>query len=240
MALRRRRPRGRILDRSRGRGSHAPRGADRRSGIVRPSCRLFLRLAVQRENDEYLDPVYSQYREFFVLVDAHYDGRPVSWCPYIYVDNHHALARGLVQGFPKKIGRVHQTRVFASPGKASPTLSPGACFGAGVSCDERTLAQARVTLEKPLEDPSPLLSRDTINLRHFPTLEVGKYEKPAVHELVRMDYGDQQLADVWIGSGEIELFQAPREELADLRPVRAGMGFRGSMSYNVTQVFPLT
>ncbi|MEW2424929.1 acetoacetate decarboxylase family protein [Streptomyces nigra] len=191
------------------------------------------------ENDEYLDPVYSQYREFFVLVDAHYDGQPVSWCPYIYVDNHHALARGLVQGFPKKIGQVHQTRVFASPGKASPTPAPGARFGASVSCDERTLAQARVTLEKPLEDPSPLLSRATINLRHFPTLEVGKYDKPAVHELVRMDYGDQQLAEVWIGSSEIEFYPAPREELADLRPVRSGMGFRGSMSYNVTQVFPL-
>lgn len=191
------------------------------------------------QNDEYLDPVRSQYREFFVLVDAHLDGRPVSWCPYIYVDNHHALARGWIQGFPKKAGNVHQTRVFASPGKASPTLSPGARFGATVSSDERTLAQARVTLQSPLEDPSALLSRPTINLRHFPTLEVGKYDKPAVHELVMMVYGDQQVADVWVGTSEIELFRAPGEELADLRPVRPGMGFRASMSYNVTEVRPL-
>ena len=134
---------------------------------------------------------------------------------------------------------MHQTRVFASPGKASPTLSPGARFGASVSSDERTLAEARVTLEAPMEDPSALLSRETINLRHFPTLEAGRYDKPAVHELVRMDYADQQVADVWTGTSEITLFPAVGEELADLAPVRSGLGFRASMSYNVTQVEPL-
>jgi sugar lactone lactonase YvrE len=70
-----------------------------------------------------------------------------------------------------------------------------------------------------MEDPSALLSRETINLRHFPTLEAGRYDKPAVHELVRMDYADQQVADVWTGTSEITLFPAVGEELADLAPV---------------------
>ncbi|WP_207945804.1 acetoacetate decarboxylase family protein [Actinomadura sp. 7K534] len=89
-------------------------------------------------------------------------------------------------------------------------------------------------------DPSPLLDRPTINLRHFPALEPGRYDEPAVHELVMMEYDQQQVADVWTGSGEIQLFQAPGEELADLAPVRPGMGFRASMSYSVTEVRPLT
>jgi acetoacetate decarboxylase len=188
------------------------------------------------DHDEYLDPVRSQYHEFFVLVDAHLGGEPVSWCPYIYVDNDHALARGWVQGFPKKMGAVHQTRVFASPGKAAPTLSQGARFGASMSSGERTLAEARVTLEQPMSDPSPLLSRDTINLRYFPRLSVGQYDRPVVHELVRMIAEDQQVADVWSGAGEITFFPAVGEELADLAPVRMGMGFRMSMSYTVTEV----
>ncbi|MGA5524762.1 acetoacetate decarboxylase family protein [Streptomyces pseudogriseolus] len=125
------------------------------------------------------------------------------------------------------------------PARRRRRCRPGARFGASVSSDERTLAEARVTLEAPMEDPSALLSRDTINLRHFPTLEVGRYDKPAVHELVRMDYADQQVADVWTGTSEITLFPAVGEELADLAPVRSGMGFRASMSYNVTQVEPL-
>ena len=197
---------------------------------------LFVDWQFSGDHDEYLDPVRSQYHEFFVLVDAHLNGEPVSWCPYIYVDNDHALARGWIQGFPKKMGAVHQTRIFASPGQASPTLAAGARFGASMSAGERTLAEARVTLEQPVKDASSLLGRDTINLRHFPRLAVGEYDRPAVHELVRMVYGDQQVADVWAGKGEISFSPAVGEELADLAPVRMGMGFRLSMSYNVMEV----
>src|SRR6202789_2719446 len=49
-------------------------------------------------NEEYLDPQRYQYREFFILLDALYDGKPVSYCPYIFVDNDAALARGWTQG----------------------------------------------------------------------------------------------------------------------------------------------
>jgi Acetoacetate decarboxylase (ADC) len=45
-------------------------------------------------NEEYLDPARYQYREFFILVDALFEGRSVSYCPYIFVDNDAALARG--------------------------------------------------------------------------------------------------------------------------------------------------
>jgi hypothetical protein len=38
-------------------------------------------------NEEYLDPARYQYREFFILVDALFEGRSVSYCPYIFVDN---------------------------------------------------------------------------------------------------------------------------------------------------------
>ena len=32
------------------------------------------------------DPIQSQYREFFLVVGARFDGRPVSRCVYIWVD----------------------------------------------------------------------------------------------------------------------------------------------------------
>lgn len=196
---------------------------------------LFVDWQFSGQNDEYLDPMRSQYREFMLLVDARWKDQPVSWCPYIYVDNDLALARGWVQGFPKKLGSVAQTRVFASPGNASPTLAAGARFGASLSAGGRRLADAKVTLEQPASNPSGLL-RPTVNLRHFPRLTVGQYDKPAVHELVMAEFLDQGLADVWTGSSEISLFPAPGEELADLAPVRNGIGFRASMSYTVTGV----
>ncbi|MFK0282736.1 acetoacetate decarboxylase family protein [Streptomyces sp. NPDC090499] len=196
---------------------------------------LFVDWQFSAGHDEYLDPVRSQYREFMLLVDARFQGEPVSWCPYIYVDNDLAMARGWVQGFPKKLGSVHQTRVFASPGKASPSLAAGGRFGASLSAAGHTLAEARVTLERPASDPAALF-RPTVNLRHFPTLTAGQYDKPAVHELVMAEFRDQQLADVWTGAGDISLFPARGEELADLAPVRTGTGFRASMSYTVTDV----
>ena len=201
---------------------------------------LFVDWQFSGENEEYLDPVRSQYREFFVLLDARWKDQPVSWCPYIYVDNDSAMARGWVQGFPKKLGSVHQTRVFAAPGSASPALTAGGRFGASLSSAGCRLAEVRVTLEQPVSDPSALFGRPTVNLRHFPRLAVGQYDKPAVHELVMMVYSGQQVADVWTGSGELDLFPARGEELADLAPLRTGRGFRASMCYTITEVRDLT
>ena len=63
---------------------------------------MFLDWQFTAQDDEYLEPARYQYREAFILVDAMYRDEPVMWCPYIYVDNDAALARGWTQGFPKK------------------------------------------------------------------------------------------------------------------------------------------
>ena len=61
--------------------------------------------------EEFVDPARSQYNEFILLVNALYNGRPVHTCPYIYVDSDVAMARGWIQGWPKKFGQV---RVYRS------------------------------------------------------------------------------------------------------------------------------
>ena len=45
------------------------------------------------------------------------DGEPVTTCPYIWVDRDFALARGWVQGFPKKLGSIRISR--RQPGRNS-------------------------------------------------------------------------------------------------------------------------
>jgi hypothetical protein len=50
-------------------------------------------------NDELTDPARYQYREAFALVEVVFDGMPVNYCPYIFVDNDAALARGCPQSF---------------------------------------------------------------------------------------------------------------------------------------------
>lgn len=44
--------------------------------------------------DDYLDPPFSLYSEFLILMDAQWQGTPVAWCPFIWVDNDASLARG--------------------------------------------------------------------------------------------------------------------------------------------------
>jgi acetoacetate decarboxylase len=62
--------------------------------------------------EELLDPVRSQYKEFFIVVNAMLDGEHVTSCPYIWVDKDFALIRGWIQGFPKKLGQIDMTRSF--------------------------------------------------------------------------------------------------------------------------------
>ncbi|MEU6197063.1 acetoacetate decarboxylase family protein [Streptomyces sp. NPDC047061] len=197
---------------------------------------LFIDWQYSGSQDEYLDPVRSQYREFFVLLDAHWQGTPVSWCPYIYVDNDHALARGWIQGFPKKIGSVHQTRTFTVPNQAAPALGPGGRFAATVSTAGYRLANLLVTLTEPVADPRALAGRPTVNLRHFPQLAAEHQDKPAVHELVMALFDDPRVAHAWTGTSELEFPDVPGEELYDLAPVRTGAGFRFELSYTVTDL----
>lgn len=194
---------------------------------------LFYDWQFSGDNDEYLDPARYQYREFFVLLDALYEGRPVSYCPYIFVDNDAAIARGWSQGYPKRLGQVFQTRYYAATGKAGPTLAPGAQFAGTLTSAGQRLAHGLVTLKEPVSDLGKLNQRPVVNLLHFPRLAAGKHDKPAVHELVENVPHDLKIEQAWIGDGRLTLPVADGEELSDLAPLRCGVGVRASMAYIV-------
>ena len=184
-------------------------------------------------NQEHLDPERYQYREFFILLDALYAGKPVSYCPYIFVDNDAALARGWTQGYPKRLGRVFQTRYHAATGRAGPALAAGSKFAGSLTAGGRRLAEAVVTLREPLKDPSVVTQKPVVNLLHFPRLAADKQGQPVVHELVENVPRDLKIEQAWIGDGSLKLPVADGEELSDLAPLRAGKGVRASMAYIV-------
>jgi enduracididine biosynthesis enzyme MppR len=183
--------------------------------------------------EELEDPVRSQYCEFFVVVSALLEGEPVTTCPYIWVDRDFALVRGWVQGFPKKLGSIHMTRLFPVDSNAGPALAAGGRFAGTLAANDRRLASGAVTLEResaegPTHNDPPL-----VNVRHFARLAAGRHDDPAVHELVRARSRDRAVSPIWEGSAELELQPAPNEELAALAPVRMGKGFRFSFAYTV-------
>lgn len=122
---------------------------------------MFLDWQFTGENDEMLDPARYQYRETFVLLDAHWRDMAIAYCPYIYVDNDAAIMRGMTQGFPKKLGTTFQTRSCAAPSPAAVPLAAGSKFGASLSAHGERLVDVR----KPFVSRSRTLRRCSTDRR---------------------------------------------------------------------------
>jgi hypothetical protein len=200
------------------------------------SVALFTDYQFTAQNDEYLDPARYQCRGFSVLLDAAWKGRRIAWCPYCYVDNDAALMRGWIQGYPRKLGSIHQTRTFAAASVASAPLVHDGRLSACMSAQGRLLVQARVTLREKVERLVGVLDRRIVGRRYFPRLSAGMHDKPAVDELVRCVSNHLLITDVWIGAAELEFPEAYGEELEVLGPLKVGRGYRFSFSYSVTDI----
>jgi acetoacetate decarboxylase len=183
--------------------------------------------------EEYLDPIRSQYRETIILLSATFEGSPVGYCPFIWVDQDVALMRGLVQGWPKQIGSTWITRAYDLPSKAAPAVGPGGKFGATLAARDCRLVEAQVILRERTEKlPSPGFAR-AVNTRYFPELAAGKHDQPAVHELVQLKSRDIQVSPIWKGDAAMHFFDHPDLELPSLRPTAVLAGYRFSFALTV-------
>src|ERR1700735_549064 len=181
-------------------------------------------------NDEVTDPARYQYREAFVLVEAVFDGKPVNYCPFIFVDNDAALARGWAQGYPKKLASVYQTRSFSAPSAAAAPLAKGSRFGGSVAAHGERMATARLQLEEPIADPAKVFNRPTVMRRYFPQLAAAGQHKPPVDELTMSLTDNLAIVDVWAGSAELTIPEVRGEDMHSVAPLRIGRGFRLGLS----------
>jgi hypothetical protein len=184
--------------------------------------------------EEYLDPARYQSREFLVLLDATWRGSQIAWCPYAYTDNDAAIMMGWVQGYPKKLGAVCQTRAFAAQGAASPPLGRNSRFAGCLSAHGQQLAEARVTLHERVDRLAGLFDRPIVTRRYFPRLCAGMHDKPVVDELVLCIMDNILITDGWIGSAELIFPEAHGEELDMLGPIKVGRGYRVAFSFSVS------
>src|SRR5579859_4119006 len=196
----------------------------------------FLDWQFTASNDELTDPARYQYREAFLLIEAMFEGTPVNYCPYIFVDNDAAIARGWAQGFPKKYASVFQTRTFAAPSPAAAPLAKGSRFGGSLTAHGERLATARVQLEEPVADPASVFNRPTTMRRYFPQLARDGQHKPPVDELTMSLTDNLAVVNVWSGTAELSFPDVAGEELHSLAPQRVGRGFRLGMAYSVTDL----
>ncbi|MEV7040425.1 acetoacetate decarboxylase family protein [Amycolatopsis sp. NPDC051061] len=178
---------------------------------------------------ELLDPVRSQYRECYVALACQWQAQPVARCPFCWVDKDFSLVRGLIQGYPKKMGSIALTRSFEL-GRATPAAGEGARFAGTLAAGDRRLLEASVTLVEPAAAPELMLA-PLVHTRRFPSWDPGG---TAVSELVTGGSTDQRIGSVWTGTAELELFDSPTDELSMLRPVEIIAGYRFSFAETIT------
>lgn len=171
--------------------------------------------------EELLDPARSQYMEAFAVVRCEHEGVRYSRCVLIWVTTDFAIARGLHQGYPKKLGSIHMTRVMPH-GKAAPRLQAGARLGATLAAYDHRLATARITLTAPSETNGFVNALPMLHNRQVRAIEAGG--DWVLDELVTMSGYDADLGPAWAADAELELFDSPWDELASLLPVAEIIG----------------
>jgi acetoacetate decarboxylase len=167
------------------------------------------------DGTELLDPVRAQYRECFAVIRCTYQGEIYSRCAYIWVDKDFALVRGQYQGYPKKLGSIHQTRPHPF-GRAAPRIAAGGRFAGTLAAADRRLAQAVVTLREESDNNGFVNGHPMAHHRWLPSIEKGAPD--TVSELIRSGSAAVETGPAWRGDATLELFDSPTEELARLYP----------------------
>ncbi len=178
------------------------------------------------------DPARGQYREAYLSVNATLDGRKVARVPYIWVDNDLSFARGHIQGFPKKMGSVAITRAVRV-GQGGPRAEAGGRFVGHAGSLGQKLVHGAVTLAAPADEGfvPRALRLPVWHTRFVPDLAGGP---PLVDDLARNLVAGFECADVWQGSGELELFGSEFEEHTALAPLEVIGGFRCAVAFTIT------
>jgi hypothetical protein len=181
------------------------------------------------DGSELLDPILSQYRETIVVLELERpDGTLANFCPLIYVDQDVSMLRGLLQGWPKKMGSTWLTRSLPLEHPAAAPLRAGTRLGATLAVKDRRLVEARLELTGRPGEPLGFAARPSYGTVGFADL-TRPGEPPALRHL-------RSLVTDKVGGGwhearaELTFLDVPREELADLglrRTLRASAGWLG-------------
>jgi acetoacetate decarboxylase len=175
------------------------------------------------------DPARGQYLEAFIAVHCLLDGEKVVRIPYIWVSTDLSMARGHIQGVPKKLGSIAMTRP-SRVGKGGPRLESGATHVGQVSALGRMLAHGTVTLAEQQSEIPAALGVPIWSTRHVPDLKGGA---PLVHDLSRNITANVEVGTVWHGPATLTVFESEYDEILELAPVQVTGGYRFEIGFSI-------
>lgn len=211
-------------------GAFVPTALGRATGA---GCVHFADWQATTDGSELLDPVYSQYRETIVIVEIERaNGERLNFCPFIWVDQDISLLRGLLQGWPKKLGNTWMTRSLPLDHPAAAPLKAGSPLGASLSVKDRRLVEARLRLTGRPGQPLGFLTNKVVGTVAWPDLTrpqempVPRFVLPAIAGKVAGDWHEAE--------GILALLPHPMEELSLLGEVRVTAASAGWLGMTVT------
>jgi len=201
-------------------------------------CIHFADWQATTNGDELLDPVYAQYRETIVIVEIERpSGERVNFCPFIWVDQDISLIRGLLQGWPKKMGSTYLTRSLPIDHPAAAPLQAGSRLGASLSVKERRLIEARLTLTGETGRPYGFLANRTVGTVGWPDL-TRPAEPPRLSWLMP-DIQGKVSSDWHDAEASLDVLPHPVEELSLLGEVSAQRASVGWLGISILGARPL-
>jgi len=181
------------------------------------------------DGSELLDPILSQYHETIVVLElGRPDGTAANFCPLIYVDQDVSLLRGLLQGWPKKMGSTWLTRSLPLDHPAAAPLRAGTRLGASLAVKDRRLIEARLQLTGRAGEPLGFLARPTYGTVGW--ADLTRPERPPELHHLRPAVSGRVGTEWHEATAEMVFPPVPREELSDLElrgVTRANAGWAG-------------
>lgn len=167
------------------------------------------------DGHELLDPILSQYRETIVVLELERpDGSRCMYCPAIWVDQDISLVRGLLQGWPKKMGSTWLTRSLPIEHPAAAPLRSGTLLGASLAVKDRRLIEARLKLTGETASPLGFLALPTLGAVAWADLrQASVFPEPS---LVRPDIQNRVESSWHAAEASIQIHEHPGEEIACL------------------------
>lgn len=192
-------------------------------------CVHFADWQATTDGSELLDPVQAQYRETIVVLEIERaDGSRCGLCPAIWVDQDVSMLRGLLQGWPKKMGSTWLTRSLPLDHPAAAPLRAGTRLGASLAVKDRRVIEAEARLTGAAGRPLGFLAMPTLGVAGLPDLR--EPTRPPELRLLRADIAQPVTSGWHAASASLRVFEHPREELAllgELKPGEASAGWCG-------------
>jgi hypothetical protein len=181
------------------------------------------------DGHELLDPVLAQYRETIVVLEIErQDGTRCMYCPAIWVDQDISLLRGLLQGWPKKMGSTWLTRSLPLDHPDAAPLRAGSRLGASLAVKDRRVLEVQARLTGRPGCPMGFLAHATIGTVGWPDLRQPQRLPDLV--LVKPDIGRRVGAGWNEATASLCLTPHPEEDiglLGDIVAENASVGWLG-------------